>query len=348
MTATAEIPTFRMEADTSPAPLLEVENLRVAFALKNGQTLTAVDGVSLDIKPGEILGLVGESGSGKTVFATALLRLVGAPGRITNGTIRWQGTDLLRLGNAEMRHVRGEEIAMLFQNPQASLNPVYTVGSQLVSVIRLHQDASKKEARSEAVRLLRLVRISDAENRLDDYPNQFSGGMCQRIMLAMALACRPKLLIADEPTAALDVTIQAQIMDLLMEIRDEFDMSILMISHDLGVIARMCDRIAVLYLGRIVELAKAANLYSSPKHPYTQALLESVPVPDPTQRGDLAQIEGDVPSPTDIPSGCRFRTRCPEAFDACPEVDPELKAVEKDSRHLAACLLYQQPSSARQ
>jgi len=319
--------------------LLEVNNLSVQFKLRHQQILTAVDGVSLHIQAGEILGLVGESGSGKTVLSLSLLRLIPSPGHISNGQIVWQGQELTTFGAKAMRNVRGKEIAMIFQNPQASLNPVYTVGAQMAAVMKLHRHLSTKDAQDESVRLLRLVRIPDADKRINDYPHQFSIGMCQRIMIAMALSCQPKLLIADEPTASLDVTIQAQIMDLLLEIREQFGTAILLVSHDLGVIARMCDRIAVMYLGRIVEVASATNLYGSPMHPYTKALLQSVPVPDPSQRGRIKRIEGDVPSPINLPTGCRFRTRCPEVFEECPKVDPALYAVNGDD-HRAACLLY--------
>ncbi|MBT5304979.1 MAG: ABC transporter ATP-binding protein, partial [Candidatus Scalindua sp.] len=289
--------------------------MSVHFNLKGQGVLHAVDGIDLDIQQGEILGLVGESGCGKTVTTLSLLRLIDPPGYISNGQLNWEGKDLLNLNHKEMRQVRGKEIAMIFQNPQSSMNPLYSVGSQLVSVIRLHQKISKEEARKEAIRLLRLVEIPDPGRRMNDYPHQLSGGMCQRIMIAMALSCKPKLLVADEPTASLDVTIQAQIMDLLLEIREKFQMAILLVSHDLGVIAKMCDRISVMYLGRIVESAPAKKLYSSPMHPYTQALLKSVPLPKPGHNDKIAKLKGDVPSPMDIPSGCRFSSRCPEVFD---------------------------------
>ena len=302
--------------------------------------MRAVDGINLSVNRGQILGLVGESGCGKTVCSLSVLKLIDPPGRIEAGSIFWEGKDLIAYGKNEMLKIRGKEIAMIFQNPQSSLNPVYSIGSQLISVIKMHQEATRENARKEAVRLLRLVRIPDAETVLRHYPHQLSGGMCQRIMIAMALSCRPKLLIADEPTASLDVTIQAQIMDLLLEIREKFDMAILLVSHDLGVIARMCDTISVMYLGRIVENATARELYESPLHPYTQALLKSVPVPDPNQRGKIAKLEGDIPSPSDIPSGCRFRSRCPEVFDSCAEMDPDLYPAKDNDTHRVACLLY--------
>lgn len=319
--------------------LLKIKDLSVHFDLKGQGVLHAVDGIDLDIQQGEILGLVGESGCGKTVTTLSLLRLIDPPGHISNGQLNWEGKDLLNLNHKEMRQVRGKEIAMIFQNPQSSMNPLYSIGSQLVSVIRLHQNISKEEAKKEALQLLRLVEIPDPDRRMNDYPHQLSGGMCQRIMIAMALSCKPKLLVADEPTASLDVTIQAQIMDLLLEIREKFQMAILLVSHDLGVIAKMCDRISVMYLGRIVESAPANKLYSSPMHPYTQALLKSVPLPDPTHNNKIARLKGDVPSPMDIPSGCRFRSRCSEVFEPCSKVDPALRSVNGNDHH-AACLLY--------
>jgi oligopeptide/dipeptide ABC transporter ATP-binding protein len=328
-----------IEKDELNSRLLSVRDLRVKFEVKGSGTLRAVDGVDLEIDEGEVLGLVGESGCGKTVLSLSLLRLIAPPGKINSGEILWKEKDLLKLNHKDMLKIRGKEMAMIFQNPESSLNPVYTVGTQLISVIRLHHELSKEDARKEALRLLHLVKISDPERIMDNYPHQLSGGMCQRIMIAIALSCRPKLLIADEPTASLDVTIQAQIMDLLLELRDAFGMAILFVSHDLGVIARMCDRIAVMYLGRIVEYAVATDLYESPKHPYTQALLKSVPAPDPNQRGKIARIEGDVPSPVNIPSGCRFRSRCPMVFELCPNIDPVLYRINNNG-HFAACLLY--------
>jgi oligopeptide/dipeptide ABC transporter ATP-binding protein len=237
-----------------------------------------------------------------------------------------------------MRKVRGKEIAMIFQNPQGSLNPLYTIGDQMAAVIQLHRSISKKEAHEEVLKLLHTVKIPDPENRINDYPHQLSIGMCQRVMIAMALSCHPKLLIADEPTAALDVTIQAQILDLLLELRKQFQMAILWISHDMGVVARMCDRISVMYLGKIVEESNAEKLYSNPMHPYTQALLKAVPVPDPKMKVEFSLIKGELPSSIDIPSGCRFRTRCPKAFDRCVE-EPKLEFIANNDTKVA-CWLY--------
>jgi len=321
------------------APILSIKDLSVAFDLKGERVLSAVDGVDIDINYGEILGLVGESGCGKTVFSLSLLRLINSPGYIKKGQIFWKGENILQFKQKDLLKLRGKEIAIIFQSPESSLNPVYSIGSQLISVLKLHHEMSSKDAKREAIRLLNLVSIPDPERVMNSYPHQLSGGMCQRIMIAIAISCHPKLLIADEPTASLDVTIQAQIMDLLMEIREQFGMAILLVSHDLGVIARMCDRIAVMYLGRVVEYADAKDLYDSPLHPYTQGLLQSVPIPDPHQKGKIAKIQGDIPSHVSVPSGCRFRSRCPKAFDKCAYIDPQLCGFDNSS-HLVACLLY--------
>jgi oligopeptide/dipeptide ABC transporter ATP-binding protein len=238
-----------------------------------------------------------------------------------------------------MRHIRGKEIAMIFQNPQAALNPLYTIGNQMRAIIQLHRHMPKKQSEDEVMELLQTVKLPDPEKRVNDYPHQLSGGMCQRVMIAMALSCQPKLLIADEPTAALDVTIQAQILDLLLELRKRFEMAMILISHDMGVVARMCDRISVMYLGKIVEVSDAEGLYSNPKHPYTQALLKAVPTPNPTQKAKFSLLQGDLPSSVDIPSGCRFRTRCPEAFDRCTQEEPLLKSINSNSTKVA-CWLY--------
>jgi peptide/nickel transport system ATP-binding protein len=330
----------KTENGVGASPFLEVSGLRVSYKLPGKQILRAVDGVDFDIRQGEIVGLVGESGSGKTVFSSSLLRLIQPPGSINGGQILWEGRDLLKLSEKGIRQVRGREIAMIFQNPQSSLNPVYTIGTQMVAVLRLHRRMSKREAEAEAIHLLKLVRIPDAEKRINDFPHQFSGGMCQRIVIAMAISCQPKLFIADEPTTALDVTIQAQILDLLLDLREHYRMAILLVTHDLGVVARMCDRVAVMYLGRIVEFASVEEIFDAPKHPYTQALLQSIPVPDPKQRKKIVPMTGDIPSPINLPPGCRFRSRCPKAFDLCAEIDPSLHHIHKDISHQAACLLY--------
>lgn len=328
-------------------PLLTISDLKIQFKVSSNEVLKAVDGVDLQIADGEILGLVGESGSGKTVFSSSLLRLIADNGRVVSGSIYFEGVDILKLDERAVRELRGAKIAMIFQNALSALNPVYTIGAQMQDVIMLHQKLSRADAQAEALRLMNLVRIPDPERRLKDYPHQLSLGTCQRIMIAMALSCKPKLLIADEPTASLDVTIQADIMDLLLDIRRDLNMAILLVSHDLGVIARMCDRIAVMYLGKIVEIATAVELFSNPSHPYTQALLSAVPLPDPTAKHSLKRLTGEIPSPMDVPAGCRFRLRCPEAFERCTVSEPTLEVISKeDSKsHQMACWL-EQPSDA--
>jgi peptide/nickel transport system ATP-binding protein len=325
---------------TEVVPLLEVSNLSVSFKLAGGQILRAVDGVDFQIRSGEIVGLVGESGSGKTVFSLAMLQLIQSPGYISGGRILWEGRDSLGLNAKEVRQIRGKEIAMIFQNPQSSLNPVYTIGSQMVAILRLHRRISKKEAEAEAIQLLRLVRIPDPERRIHDYPHQFSGGMCQRIVIAMAISCQPRLLIADEPTTALDVTIQAQIIELLLEIVERLDMSLILVTHDLAVVASMCSRVAVMYCGRIVEVAPVEQLYHQPLHPYTEALINSIPIPDPSHRRKSLQLTGDIPSLLYLPCGCKFRSRCPKAFDRCEYIDPTLLPVSGSTSQQVACLLY--------
>lgn len=330
---------MKNQIDTNIPPLLTIRGLKTEFRLRDGNVLHAVDGIDLALRPGEIHGLVGESGCGKTVASLSMLRLISRPGLISGGEVLWNGNDLLKLKKQEMRRIRGKEIAMIFQNPQAALNPLYTIGNQIRAIIQLHRHMPKKQAEDEVINLLQTVKLPDPENRINDYPHQLSGGMCQRVMIAMALSCRPKLLIADEPTAALDVTIQAQILDLLLELRERFEMSMLLISHDMGVVARMCDCISVMYLGKIVEESKAETLYSSPKHPYTQALLEAVPIPNPTEKIKFSLLKGDLPSSVDIPSGCRFRTRCPEAFDKCITEEPKIKDIDQNGSRVA-CWLY--------
>jgi len=323
--------------EKSVNPMLSIESLRVQFKVSAKQVLTAVDGIDLSIGAGEIHGLVGESGSGKTVACLSTLRLLAKNQCHIGGRIFWGGKDLLQLNDGAMRRVRGREIAMIFQNPQSSLNPVYTISEQMVAILRLHRELSKKDAEEEAIALLRSVRIPNAEKRIHDYPHQFSGGMCQRIVIAMAISCQPKLLIADEPTAALDVTIQAQIMDLLMELREQYGMSILIVSHDLGLVAQMCDRVSVMYLGRIVESATAKSLYTSPLHPYTQALMASIPSLDPNSRG-RPHLLGELPKCGEIPMGCRFQPRCPIAMEQCSRIDPD--SYEVDAEHFASCLKF--------
>lgn len=313
--------------------LLEVSDLRVQFRTDDG-LVKAVDGVSFEITRGETLGLVGESGCGKSVTAYSILRLLASPpARYAGGSINFLGEDLLALSEKDMRRVRGGLISMIFQEPMTSLNPIMTIGSQITEVIFEHQKKSRSEARALATEMLRRVRIPSPETRFDEYPHQMSGGMKQRVMIAMALVCRPKLLIADEPTTALDVTIQAQILDLLTELQREFDTSILLITHDLGVVAETCERVAVMYAGKIVEQASTENLFDHPRHPYTYGLFQSLPsLGDKKER--LPVIPGAVPSPLDFPCGCRFRTRCSMAQDVCKE-EPALREVAPE--HFAAC-----------
>ncbi|QEF96587.1 Oligopeptide transport ATP-binding protein OppD [Stieleria maiorica] len=320
-------------------PLLKVDNLQVSFKTDDAQ-VRAVRGVSFDVYPGETVGLVGESGSGKSVTNLALMGLVPKPpGRIDGGTVLYQGKDLLTLTDQQMQSIRGRRIAMIFQDPMTALNPLMTVGQQLTEMTRLHLGLSRKEANRQAAEMLDLVGISGAEKRLRDYPHQFSGGMRQRVMIAMALSCEPDLLIADEPTTALDVTIQAQILDLLRDLQQRRGTSIIMITHDLGVVAEICHRVLVMYAGRVVEKADADALFADPKHPYTQGLLRSLPRFDQTAE-TLQAIPGQPPDLGHLPDGCSFRPRCPVAIDACKTQDPAL--VNLDGRREAACLVAQQ------
>ncbi|MCH7543033.1 MAG: ABC transporter ATP-binding protein [Proteobacteria bacterium] len=313
--------------------LLEVRGLEVTFETSGG-TLRAVDGVSYDIAPGRTLGVVGESGGGKSMTALAILRLVPAQGSITGGRVALDGVELTGLDEAGMEAVRGDRIAMIFQEPMTSLNPVLTIGEQIAEVYLIHRKATRKEALGEAVELLAKVRIPDPAARAMDYPHRLSGGMRQRAMIAMALACRPALLIADEPTTALDVTIQAQILELMLEIQDEMGMAIQFISHNLGVISEVADEVAVMYAGRIVERASTRAIFDQPLHPYTKGLIETVPVIGKRQRR-LPAIPGVVPDLMHLPSGCRFSDRCALADKACREAEPEL--TDWGGGHFAAC-----------
>lgn len=316
--------------------ILKVDGLKTHFFTDDG-VLPSVDGVSFEIRRGKTLGLVGESGSGKSVTSLSILRLIPQPpGKIVDGQILFGGRDLTKLSEAEMRHIRGNEISMIFQEPMTSLNPVFTVGNQIIEAILLHQDMDYAEAREYAIEMLERVGIPAPRQRIDEYPHQMSGGMKQRCMIAMALACRPQLLIADEPTTALDVTIQAQILDLLDELQEEVGMSILFITHDLGVVAETCDDVAVMYAGRIVEYGDVYTVFEKPAHPYSIGLFNSLPTVEKTgDRSDrLYVIPGMVPRPQDFPSGCRFRTRCEFATEKCAKLPP---TVELEDGHLAAC-----------
>ena len=321
------------------APLLAIEGLKTWFRTDDGM-VRAVDGVSLSIWPGETLAVVGESGCGKTVTARSVLKLIDMPpGRFEAGRIVWQGRDLLPLSSAAMDEVRAREIGMVFQEPMTSLNPVYRVGEQIAEAVRTHRRVSASAAMRTAAEMMRLVQIPDAERRAGDYPHQFSGGMRQRVMIAMALACQPKLLIADEPTTALDVTIQAQILELLDDMKGRFGMSIMLITHDMGVVAERAQRVVVMYAGRVVEEAPVLELFGNPRHPYTQGLIRSIPRVDAREgrRGRLEQIPGSVPSLLDPPPGCRFAARCKFAVEACVEVEPALRVVGPS--HRSACIL---------
>lgn len=308
-------------------PLLEVKNLVTEFRTDEG-VVRAVDDVSFEVPRGGTVGLVGESGCGKSVTSLSILRLIQKPGRITGGRILFEGRDLLALPESEMRKLRGGAISMIFQEPMSSLNPVYTVGEQISESIVLHQGVSKRQALRRAVELLALVGIPSPEERVRAYPHQLSGGMRQRVMIAMALACKPKLLIADEPTTALDVTIQAQIIELLDRLRREFDMAVVLITHDLGLVAEFAEQVVVMYAGRVVERAPVRALFSNPRHPYTQGLLRSVPsYADNARRKRLPTIPGVVPDLRRLPPGCRFQDRCPERFEPCTKTEPDLYTV---------------------
>jgi peptide/nickel transport system ATP-binding protein/oligopeptide transport system ATP-binding protein len=316
-------------------PLLRIEGLRTVFRSSMGD-IAAVDGVDLEVPRGRTLGIVGESGCGKSMLSLSVMRLVPPPGRIAAGRVLLEGRDLLRLPMSEIRDIRGSRVAMIFQEPMTSLNPVHTIGWQITEAMRAHDKrASDRELRDRAIEALKRVRIPSPERRFDDYPHQLSGGMRQRVMIAMALACRPALLIADEPTTALDVTVQAQILDLLRDLQAETGMSIILITHDLGVVAEMADEVAVMYAGRVVERAAAAEIFASPQHPYTLGLLGSIPRLD-EDRERLLAIEGAVPPPFALPQGCRFHPRCPFAIEACTRTQPALEAVA--AGHLAACI----------
>jgi len=319
-----------------PETLLKVKNLKTYFHTDGG-VARAVDGVSFVLRKGETLGLVGESGCGKSVTSLSVMRLIpDPPGKIVQGQIRFKDRDILRLSEAEMRSVRGNDIAMIFQEPMTSLNPVFTCGFQIDEAVMRHQGLNRNAARVKTVDMLQRVGIPDPEGRANEYPHQLSGGMRQRVMIAMALSCNPDLLIADEPTTALDVTIQAQILELLEALQREFGMAVLMITHDLGVIAGVADRVAVMYAGKIVEASGVDPIFAAPRHPYTQGLLESIP--RLTERKErLSVIPGTVPDATQFPSGCRFSPRCARAEAICRENEPPLLRIDDNREHAVAC-----------
>ncbi len=328
--------------ENSNSPLLDVQNLVTYFYTDEG-VVKAVDGLDFTVHPGEIIGLVGESGCGKSVTSLSIMGLIESPGKIVNGKILFQDKNLLEINEKEMQKVRGAEISMIFQQPQSSLNPVFTVGSQVEEVFRIHGKISKEVAATKAVELLQLVGIPDPERKAKAYPHEMSGGQAQRVMIAMALALNPKLLIADEPTTALDVTIQAQILNLLADLRRKFNTSVILITHDLGVIAEMADRVAIMYAGKIVEQSDVQKLFDNPKHPYTRGLISSVPILGEI-KDTLDTIQGNVPNLIDLPSGCRFASRCTERekyrMEICTQVEPELVQTHGDG-HFTRCWLYQ-------
>ncbi|WP_432408205.1 ABC transporter ATP-binding protein [Wukongibacter sp. M2B1] len=319
--------------------MLKVRDLRTHFYTHDG-LVPAVDGVSFKIRKGETLCVVGESGCGKSVTAMSILKLVPTPpGKYISGEILFNGEDLLKKSNDEMRMIRGNDIAMIFQEPMTSLNPVFTVGNQICETVMLHQELSKGEAMKVAIEMLRKVGIPSPEKRVREYPHQLSGGMRQRVMIAMALSCNPMLLIADEPTTALDVTIQAQILDLMRKMKEETESSIMFITHDLGVVAEMADRVIVMYAGKIVEEGSAAEIFNSPRHPYTIGLLNSIPRLEGKRKEELHVIEGMVPSMYNLPKGCKFNPRCEYALDVCKLQEPHLKVIADDEERKCACWL---------
>ncbi|MCD6127914.1 MAG: ABC transporter ATP-binding protein [Methanomicrobia archaeon] len=316
--------------------LLEVSDLKTYFFTDDG-VVKAVDGVSFSIDEGETFGLVGESGCGKSVTALSIIKLIpDPPGKIIGGEVRLEGEDLLKKSENEMQKIRGNKISMIFQEPMTSLDPVFTIGSELIETIQLHQGLEKKEAEKKAIEMLRVVGIPEPEKRMKEYPHQLSGGMRQRAMIAMALSCNPKLLIADEPTTALDVTIQAQILRLMDKLKEEFSAAVLLITHDLGVIAETCKNVGVMYAGKIVEYGSVEDIFENPLHPYTVGLNRAIPRLD-VDTEKLQIIEGNVPDLIDMPSGCKFHPRCPYAMDICREKEPPLK--EREKNHFARCYL---------
>lgn len=319
-------------------PILEIKDLRTHFFTERGE-IPAVDGVDLHVNPGEVLGVVGESGCGKSVTSLSVLKLVPSPpGKIVSGSILFQGQDITAMNEREMRKIRGNCISMIFQEPMTSLNPLFTIGHQIVETIREHRKMSKKEARALALEMLKKVGIARAESIIDEYPHQLSGGMRQRVMIAMSITCNPDVLIADEPTTALDVTIQAQILDLIRRLNEERGMAVMMITHDLGVVAEMCHRVAVMYAGKVVEEGSVRDIFKRPLHPYTQGLIQSVPRMNET-RARLYSIPGNVPILSKNLQGCRFADRCPSVMPKCLEALPNL--VEQGSGHRCRCWLHE-------
>lgn len=318
---------------------LEVENLRITFAGDSGE-FTAVNGISYHLNRGETLAIVGESGCGKTVSALSILRLIPPPGKITNGSIRFDSRDILSLPQKELRELRGNKIAMIFQEPMTSLNPVFTIGDQITEALFQHTSLTRKEVWQKTVDLLRRVELPSPEQKMDTYPHQLSGGMRQRVMIAMALSCNPRILIADEPTTALDVLVQAQILELLKNLKEETGMSVLLITHDLGVVVETAQRVLIMYAGEIVESGPVKQIFQTPLHPYTLGLINSIPKTNLTgKRERLAEIAGNVPSPSQLPTGCAFHPRCPSVMERCRNQKPRLQ--EKESGHTVRCWLHE-------
>lgn len=323
---------------TEQKVLLDIEHLKLSFFTPAGEVQSVRD-VTFQLKEGEVLGIVGESGSGKSVTAFSIMRLTPYPGRIVGGHIHFNGHDITNMSEKEMRKIRGKEVSMIFQDPMTSLNPVYTIGDQICEVILLHTDANKQQAHAKAVELLSLVGINEPEKRLKQYPHELSGGMRQRVMIAIALACEPKLLIADEPTTALDVTIQAQILELMVELKDKLNMAIIIITHDLGVVSSMCDRIAVMYGGKIIEYGNADQIFYGSRHEYTKGLLNSIPRLDAKEHEKLVPIEGSPIDAMNPPAGCPFAPRCPQCMKICLKQMPEYTPL--DGGHYSACWMIQ-------
>ncbi len=314
--------------------LLEIKNLEIKY-ITDAEVVHAVNNIDIDLNEGETLGLVGETGAGKTTTALGIMKLVpNPPGKITNGSILFKGKNILEIPDEEVRAIRGNEISMIFQDPMTSLNPVMTVGEQIAEVIQIHQKLSKKESMEKASEMLELVGIPG--NRLNDFPHQFSGGMKQRVVIAIALACSPKLLIADEPTTALDVTIQAQVLDLMNDLKEKFKTAMLLITHDLGVVAQVCDKVAIMYAGEIIEYGTLEDIFENTKHPYTIGLFGSIPSLD-EEKNRLIPIEGLMPDPTNLPSGCKFHPRCPHAQEICSKREPQVTYI--DGIHRVKCLI---------
>ncbi|WP_227394553.1 ABC transporter ATP-binding protein [Jeotgalibacillus aurantiacus] len=321
---------------SSSENILEIRELQTSFFTDEGE-VKAVDGVSFELPRGKTLGVVGESGSGKSITALSILNLLTKPGKIKGGEIRFKGENIVQYSEKQMRAIRGNDISMIFQEPMTSLNPTYTVGKQIMESIQIHQGLGKREAKLKAIEMLKLVGIPSPEKRVDQYPFELSGGMRQRVMIAIALSCNPDMLIADEPTTALDVTIQAQILDLIRELQNKLHMSVIMITHDLGVVAETCDYVAVMYAGQVVEYADVRTLFRKPRHPYTVGLLNSLPRHDIDQ-DKLTPIKGTVPSPFNMPTGCRFAPRCPAATELCRTKLPELETDE--NKNQIRCWIY--------